>query len=298
MRLLRVVAEDESKLPMRLVRGAFVAAMADEIAAQREAPDAAPARETFVLTRTRRESEAISAALAARGVPHVLYNQEGLYETEEARHLRDLLSAVADPHDPAKRLRAWLSPFFGLRLADLPTAMTGNAEGLLDRLFEWHSLAETTDLGRLLGRILEETGYVRRELFLRDSLRRLTNMLHLVEVVAAEAAASSRPIGDVARRLTALVAKVVIPAPEEGNELRVEGERDAVQIMTMHRAKGLEADTVFVYGGFGPGPSDRVRTYVEGGQRRRLAGLPAEARSPTASRPNATVRIGGCSTWR
>ena len=48
VRLLRVVAEDESKLPMRLVRGAFVAAMADEIAAQRDAPGAPPARETFV----------------------------------------------------------------------------------------------------------------------------------------------------------------------------------------------------------------------------------------------------------
>jgi exodeoxyribonuclease V beta subunit len=274
IRLLRVVAEDETKLPMRVVRAALVSAIADEILAAQAAPGAPPARETFVLTRTRRESEAVAAALAARGVPHVLYNQEGLYETAEARQLRDLLSAIADPQDPAKRLRAWLTPFFGLRLADLPGAVAGGADRLVDRLFEWHAAAETSDLGRLLGRILDETGFVRRELFLGEGLRRLTNMLHLVEVVSAEAAAAARPLGDVARRLAALVARVVIPAPEEGNELRVEGERDAVQIMTMHRAKGLEADTVFVYGGFGPGPGNKVRTYTAGGRRLRLAGLP------------------------
>ena len=53
-----------------------------------------------------------------------------------------------------------------------------------------------------------------------------------------------------------------------------EGDRDAVQIMTMHRAKGLEADYVFVYGGFGPAPNDKVRTFVVDGRRRRLAGRP------------------------
>ena len=51
--------------------------------------------------------------------------------------------------------------------------------------------------------------------------------------------------------------------------LRVEGDRDAVQIMTMHQAKGLEADVVFVYGGFSPAPNDGVRSYV--GRRPRLA---------------------------
>ena len=44
--------------------------------------------------------------------------------------------------------------------------------------------------------------------------------------------------------------------------------------MTMHAAKGLEADVVFVYGGFGPAPTDTVRTYAIDGRRLRLAGCP------------------------
>ena len=57
--------------------------------------------------------------------PAVVYGQEGLYETDEARHVRDLLRAIADPHDPAKRLRAWLTPFFALPIAELPAAAAG-----------------------------------------------------------------------------------------------------------------------------------------------------------------------------
>ena len=45
--------------------------------------------------------------------------------------------------------------------------------------------------------------------------------------------------------------------------------------MTMHRAKGLEADVVFVYGGFNQTGRDVVRSFVDAdGQRRRLAGQP------------------------
>ncbi len=105
--LLRVTAaEDVSQLPMRDVRATLARAIADEIAALLAGPRPPPAREIFVLTRTRRESDDAAAALTARGVPYVIYNQEGLYETPEARHVRDLLHAIADPHDPEKRLRA------------------------------------------------------------------------------------------------------------------------------------------------------------------------------------------------
>jgi len=284
--LLRVTAdEQEGRLPMRAVRAALARAIGDEIAEILRAPEAPPAREIFVLTRTRRESDDVARALAARGVPHVLYNQEGLYETDEARQVRDLLRAIADPHDPERRLRAYLTPFFGLSLADLPAAALPDGdrpadagpspvEARYDRLLSWHAAAQSEELGRLYARVLDESGVIRRELFAGESARRLTNYLHLFELLASEAARAPRPVEDVARRLSALVAKVIVPAPEEGNVLRVEAARDAVQIMTMHKAKGLEADVVFVYGGFSGAPTGGIRTYDDGGRRVGLAGRP------------------------
>ena len=79
--------------------------------------------------------------------------------------MRDLLRAIADPRDPAKRLRAWLTPFFGLSLAELPAAAAGGDQPLLDRLLAWHAAAERGELAGLFGRILDESGVVRRELF-------------------------------------------------------------------------------------------------------------------------------------
>ncbi len=272
--LLRVKAESEDKLPMRVVRATLARAIADEVAALLVAPGAPPAHEVFVLTRIRKESQAIATALAARGVPAVVYGQEGLYETDEARHVRDLLRAIADPHDPARRLRAWLTPFFALPITELPAAAAGGDQLLRDRLAAWHAAAQSHDLADLFGRILDDSGVVRRELAAGDSLRRLTNYQHLFEILAAEAGRTGAGVGDLARRLAALVARLVVPSPEEGNQLRVEGDRDAVQIMTMHAAKGLEADVVFVYGGFGPAPTDTVRTYAIDGRRQRLAGRP------------------------
>ena len=214
--LLRVKAESEDKLPMRVVRVTLARAIADEVAALLVAPGAPPAHEVFVLTRIRKESQAIAAALAARGVPAVVYGQEGLYETDEARHVRDLLRAIADPHDPGKRLRAWLTPFFALPITELPAAAAGGDQPLRDRLAAWHAAAQSHDLADLFGRILDDSGVVRRELAAGDSLRRLTNYQHLFEVLAAEAGRTGAGVGDLARRLAALVARLVVPDARRG----------------------------------------------------------------------------------
>jgi exodeoxyribonuclease V beta subunit len=185
------------------------------------------------------------------------------------------LRAIADPRDPAKRLRAWLTPFFGLTLGDLPAAIGADGDHpLTERLFDWHAAAAREPLGRLCARILEESGVVRRELFLGESTRRLVNIRHLCEVLAAEDARAARPLSDVTRRLSALCDGLLVPAPEEGNVQRLESDRDAVQVMTMHKAKGLEAEVVFLYGGYSPSPNRGVRQYTEGGVRLAVAGRP------------------------
>jgi len=132
-------------------------------------------------------------------------------------------AVAADPHDPAKRLRAWLTPFFAVSLAELPAAAAGADQPLIDRLLAWHAAAEGGDLAELFGRILDDSGLARRELFAGEAMRRLTNFQQLFELLAVDAARAARPLGDVARRLAGLVAKLVIPEPEEGNTLRAEG---------------------------------------------------------------------------
>ena len=98
----------------------------------------------------------------------------------------DLLQAIADPRDRSKRFRAWLTPFFGLSLSDLKACKDIPGDHpLLNRIVGWKALADTKEYEELFTRILEESGILRRELFLSDSERAITNYLHLFEILLA-----------------------------------------------------------------------------------------------------------------
>src|SRR5262249_22057800 len=111
---------DVSELRLRHFRRALTHAIADEIEALRRRDEPAPLRQIFVLTRTNAEAQQGASTPRDRGLPHVLYNQENLFTTEEAHQLRDLLAAIDDPRDAQGRILAALTPFFGLSLGDLP----------------------------------------------------------------------------------------------------------------------------------------------------------------------------------
>jgi exodeoxyribonuclease V beta subunit len=276
----------QGKLRARLARDVLGARIAQETAellrspphfGERGAEKPVQARDIFVLTRTTAEGIEVGEALCAAGVPHAYYKQEGLFQSAEAFAVRDLLAAVADPDDRALRHRAWTSPFFALRLADLLCAEELPAEHpLWQRLLEWRALALGGDCRRLFSRILEESGIVRRERFLGGSERALTNYLHLFEVLLAEASRTRETLAELVQRLDGYLAGQGLPQGNEPDLQRLETERDAVQIMTIHKAKGLEATVVFLFGGFlrRPAGKNEVRIGHEGKDRIALVGRP------------------------
>ncbi len=99
-------------------------------------------------------------------------------------------------------------------------------------------------------RILDESGIIRRELFLKDDERALTNYLHIFEILLEELVPIGRDLADLVATLTAYIQRTRKPPGEDGNVQRLESDRAAVQIMTIHKSKGLEAAVVFLYGGF------------------------------------------------
>lgn len=241
--------------PLRLVKGD-------------KPPERLRARDIFVLTRTEREGRELAEWLRGEGLPVAFFKQDGLFQSDEARDLRDVLAAVADPDDASARLAAWMGPFFALSLEELERARElPGTHPLVTQLHAWKALADARDYERLFTRLLEDSGVVRRELFLGASERRLTNTLHLMEVLLEEVNRSRASLPEVVALLKACIEERRQPPGESGNVQRLESEADAVQFMTLHKSKGLEAPVVFLLGGLSRGRSDEVHVLHKGGKR-------------------------------
>lgn len=240
------------------------------------------ANDVFILTRTKGESLEIGRHLRRARIPHAFYKQEGLFQTEEAAAISTLLSAIAAPEITSRRVRAWMGPFFAIPLESLPSCLELPAtHPLLERLHGWRALAQEKRFGVLFNRILEESGILRRQLFFEDSERELTNYSHIFELLLEEATRTHATLEELLHTLSAFIEQRRAPEGENGNVQRLESERAAVQIMTMHKAKGLEARVVFVFGGISPSRFSDVRIYHEGRDRRLMIGNP---RPPDAIR--------------
>jgi len=241
------------------------------------------AGEIYVLATTNQDGIRVARALREARVPFAFYKQEGLFQSPEALAVRDLLAAIAEPSDPSRRGRVWISPFFDVPLQNLPDCLElPESHPLVARLIAWKELADAKRFERLFSRILDDSGLIRRLLFLRDEERALTNFLHLFEILLEDARSTGCGLDDLLATLNAYIIRLRTPPGEDGNVQRLESDRDAVQIMSIHKSKGLEAAVVFLYGGFTSNPPDGLHEFHDGGERILFVGDDANAKSQAA----------------
>ena len=206
-------------------------------------------KDVAVLTRTNRQARSIQGALHRRGIACVLQSEESVFETDEAAELERVLRAIVEPEDPM-RVRSAVATALLSRgaeegLAPAPGSDATRVEALWDRwagsLRECHALWAAHGLPRALRLLWAREGVAPRLLARADGERKVTNLHHLIELLHAEAVRSR--LGPLAllhwlglRRAEARAGRWT---PEEA-QLRLESDDDAVQLLTVHRAKGLQ----------------------------------------------------------
>jgi exodeoxyribonuclease V beta subunit len=207
-------------------------------------PEPLCGRHLAVLVRTHREGRLVAEALAARGLPSVLAGEGSLWQCEEAAALAALFDAIARPGEAGLVLAALAGPIASLEDGEL-------AELSLDpeRLGPWQDLFASTarswqeqGFAAALRGLLRGQGWLAGALERRGGERRATNLLHLADVLQAEASLHRRSPAELAARLRELAAD---PQRLEAT-LRLESDEQLVQVVTLHRSKGLEYDLVFV----------------------------------------------------
>lgn len=202
-------------------------------------------RHIGILVRTNRQAGQVQAALRAAGVDSVCLREDSVFASPEAQALERILQAALDPADAAALRAALATPVLGAGAADI-AALEGD-EAAFERQVALFQAAHRRwlaagPLPMLLG-LMQEAGAIGRLQAGADGARSLTNLIHLGELLQAQAA--SRPGLDAQLRyLRDLMAGAVTAG--DAQQLRLESDANLVQIVTVHKAKGLEWDIVFL----------------------------------------------------
>lgn len=215
----------------------------------------------FILTNTNRESRDLGRQLQARGIPYSFYRQGGLFQSAEALDILAVLQALARPDKRDKRRAAYRSPFFAVPIGELAAFDEGEAgEPAYKLLRQWREIGEDRAFTRLFRKIMDDSGILLREILLGHGERGLTNYRHIFEILGAQASSADQNLDELIRWLRR---KIDSSDGEDDQDLqRLETDRPAVQVMTMHKSKGLEAEVVFIYGGFNPNYQG-VKTFLD-----------------------------------
>jgi ATP-dependent helicase/nuclease subunit A len=207
----------------------------------------------MVLTRTKSELATYAAALESRGVP-VQVSGAGVGMEEELQDLVLLLRALIDPSDGILTVAVLEGLFFGLSHADLfeHVRLGGRFDGAraehpagspaaaaLKRLNRFWRLTRRLPADAAVAAIVEELGILPHAVAGELGATRAGALLYALDALRSAALDGECSLpGAVEVLMMALEQEVDTPLDP--------GRTDAVRLMNLHKAKGLEADTVIL----------------------------------------------------
>ncbi len=200
-----------------------------------------------ILVYSRTDARLMKNVLQVAGVPAVLSRADNVFGSPEAEELELVLRAVAAPSSGGAVRAALLTDALGLDLAgvDRLAREATEWEGWLELFGQLHDAWVQRGLLPMLRRLDAECGVRGRLLGLAGGERRVTNFYHVAELL-------HRAEGTGGWGLAGAIGWLAARRAESGDdrvdeyELRLESDADAVQILTMHRSKGLEYPVVFI----------------------------------------------------
>ncbi|HKF18163.1 MAG TPA: ATP-dependent DNA helicase [Candidatus Dormibacteraeota bacterium] len=255
--------DQELGQPVEVWRCATAEQEAAQIAAEAALAHAAgvPLHSVAVLARTHAIARPVATALAAAGVPYQQWSGQGLFRRPEIRDLIAYLRLLHDPADLLALARLVARPPMSVDLEEaLRHAREGDvAQPPLNGLKRWQPTARwaeqvlelsamkaTHGVDELLFELLSRTRYLDLVLpLMQDDLearRVMANVSRFADFVS-EYCERRR---DHSLGLFVEHIDLVLRSGLDEDVADVDGTQDAVQLMTIHQAKGLQFDLVFV----------------------------------------------------
>ncbi len=197
-----------------------------------------------VLVRKNYQARLVQNELRRFNIPSVLYGSESIFASLEATEIGRILSSVASPGDERKLKAALSTNIMGLtgndifNLAEDETSL----EKYINQFYEYHDLWTNHGFFRMFRHFIENEGVRERLLSFSDGERRMTNIMHLSELMHNAETENKFSMETLIKWLNEK--RDNTDEPDE-YEIRLETDDDAVKIITIHRSKGLEFPVVF-----------------------------------------------------
>ncbi len=213
-----------------------------------------------ILLRTRTNIQVIEKALTAYGIPYVVSAGTGFYSAQEVFDLTNYLAFLLDNTSDLALLAVLRSPLFGLSDNELFQVSLAAGETFYERfrsfansgdaaddvkyaaavLDEETQLAQRETIPHLINRILERTGWLGAYGMSPTAPQRLANMRKLLGIAREFEGRGFTSLFDFVERI-----KYLKEEAREG-QAPIEESADAVKVMTVHAAKGLEFPVVCI----------------------------------------------------
>ena len=204
-----------------------------------------------VLVRGWSEARAIRSALAARGVRSVyLSERDSVFATPQAVDLWRIVRAVATPRANQLVRAALATPLWGLSWTALEALFQDEPawDDLTERFHGWQKIWQRQGFLPMLHHLLHDQAIPSRLLTQggaqsQDGERQLTNLLHLGDLLQT-ASLGLQGEGALLRYLEDQLRRP--KASGDMAQLRLESDANLVQVITLHKAKGLQYPLVFL----------------------------------------------------
>ena len=202
-----------------------------------------------VLCRTGRQVATIREELMARAVPSVVARTGSVFDSSAAEQWRRFLLAVERPSRAGYLRLAATTVLYGMT----PGRLAGLAEdailALRQRFLRWQALLHDHGVPTMFADIDRSTGLTARILARSDGERELTDLSHIAEEM--HSAWRGGRIGSLVVWIEAAIDEAVRNdrnnvEDAESRQRRLDTDAAAVQVLTIHAAKGLEYPVVMV----------------------------------------------------
>lgn len=198
-----------------------------------------------ILVRENKQAGFIQESLKKCSIPSILHSTGNVFNTPEAIQLIYLLEAAANPRDERTVKAALATDILGVKgeqlfSSDINTAFLETEMADFQR---YHDLWSSQGFFPMFQQLLIDKEIKPRLISFSEGERKLTNILHLAELTHNHLTQENLGMAEAVKWLFEQVQTEINKQDEE--QLRLETDRNAVKIVTIHKSKGLEYPIVF-----------------------------------------------------